>query len=235
MRIHTKTVWDMATLEIIEDECFEWIGPLDLCKGDGTAKDQLALNNKNVADQLAQQKAIRDKIMAATDKYTTGSGEGYDPAQFSAMISQFLNQNSANYNQAGQSVMSSLASRGAGTGQLPVGGDYTRGLEDLQAAKATGQSQGILGANISNLQQSINNRFNALNVQSGQSAQVGGNVNTFSTGANNSLDQYVKAANTGFSNAFTTGFGSTLGKAFGAGIGGAVSNAASMIPGVTAG
>lgn len=203
--------------------------------GTGTSKSQLDLNNKNTADALAQQKAIRDGIMSSTSQYTTGAGQGYDPAQFSAMMSQFLNSNSATYNQAGSAVTSALASRGAGTGQLPVGGDYTRGLEDLVGAKANSQSQGILSGNISNLQQALTNKFNALSVQSGQSAQLGSNVSTFNNGANNSLDQYVKASNTGFTasleNGLGAGLGSTVGKAFGAGISGGVSKAFSSIPG----
>lgn len=188
--------------------------------GTGTSKDQLKRQNDLVDQQLAQQKAIRDQIMKSTEQYTTGAGQGYDPAQFSAMISSFLNQNSANFNQAGQSVMSSLAARGAGTGQLPVGGDYTRGLEDLQAAKATGQSQGILGANISNLQQALNNKFNALGLQSGQGAQLGSNIATFNSGANNALNDYVQASQNGFMSQFGRTLGQGLGGVFGAGIGG---------------
>jgi hypothetical protein len=199
--------------------------------GTGTTKDQLALQNKQTQDQLNQQKAIRDQIMSSTSQYTTGAGQGYDPTQFAGMISQFLNNNSATYNQAGASVMSSLASRGAGTGQLPVGGDYTRGLEDLQAAKATSQSQGLLGANISNLQQALNNKFNALNVQSGQAAQVGQNINTFNNGANNALTDYTKASQGGFGNAMLGALGQSLGGSFGSGAGGGIANTLTRIPG----
>lgn len=193
--------------------------------GTGTSKDQLALNNKNTADQLAQQKAIRDQIMSATSQYTTGAGQGYDPSQFAAMMSQFLNSNSASYNQAGSAVTSALAARGAGNGQLPVGGDYTQGLEALQGAKANSQSQGILSGNISNLQQAMTNKFNSLSLQSGQAAQLGSNVATFNNGANNALGDYVKASNSGFTTALDQGLGSSLGKAFGSGISGGISNA----------
>lgn len=196
--------------------------------GTGTSKDQLKRQNDLVDQQLAQQKAIRDGIMKSTEQYTTGAGQGYDPAQFAGMISQFLNQNSANFNQAGQSVMSSLAARGAGTGQLPVGGDYTRGLEDLQAAKATGQSQGILGANIDNLQQALTNKFNALGLQSGQGAQLGSNIATFNGGASNALNQYVQASQSGFMNQFGKALGAGLGSATAAGIGGGFTGAMGM-------
>jgi len=203
--------------------------------GTGTSKDQLKRENDLVDQQLAQQKEIRDQIMKATSQYTTGAGQGYDPAQFSAMISQFLNQNSANYNQAGQSVMSSLAARGAGTGQIPVGGDYTRGLEDLQAARATSQSQGILGANIDNLQQALTNKFNALGLQSGQGAQLGSNIATFNSGASNALNDYVQASSNGFMSQFAKGLGGGIGAGIGAGVGngfsGGITNIFGKIPG----
>jgi hypothetical protein len=35
MRIHTRVVIDMATLEILEDEFQEYEGPVDLCGGGG--------------------------------------------------------------------------------------------------------------------------------------------------------------------------------------------------------
>lgn len=196
--------------------------------GTGTSKDQLKLENKRTDEAIAQQKAIRDQILNATKQYTTGGGQGYDPAQFAAMISQFMNQNSQNFNQAGGQVRAALAARGAGGGDMPVGGDFTRGISSLEGAKASSQSQGILGANISNLQQAISNRFNALNVQSGQSAQVGQNIGTFNYGASNALDQYVRASNSGFLNSF----GTNLGSGFAAGITGGIGNSIGKIPGL---
>jgi len=199
-------------------------------KGTGTAKAQLDLQNKIAADQLAQQKSIRDQIMTATSKYTTGEGEGYDPAQLSAMISQFLNQNSQKFGAADSAVKASLTSRGSGGGDMPVGGDYTRGIATLEGAKASSDSSGVLGVNISNLQQALNNRFNALSVQSGQSAQVGANVNTFNNGANNALTDYIKAAN---APSFLQSFATALAGGAAAGIGGGIANSIGKIPGMT--
>lgn len=200
--------------------------------GTGTSKDQLKLENKRTDEAIAQQKEIRDQILNATKQYTTGGGQGYDPAQFAAMISQFLNQNSQNFNQAGSQVRAALASRGAGGGDMPVGGDFTRGISSLEGAKASSQSQGILGANISNLQQAINNRFNALNVQSGQSAQVGSNIGIFNQGASNALDQYVRASNTGFGANFMNSFGAGLGSGLASGFTGGIGNSIGKIPGM---
>jgi hypothetical protein len=228
MKIHTRTVWDMNTGEVLEDEAFEWSGAVAECKGQDVAKQQMDQQNQITRDQLNQQKAIRDQIMQSTSQYTTGAGQGYDPAQFSAMISQFLNQNSANFNQAGSQVMSSLNARGAGGGNMPVGGDFTRGLEALQGARASSQSQGILGANISNLQQALNNKFNALGLQSGQGAQLGQNIGVFNQGANSALGDYIKGIN---APGFMSGVGQVFGQAVGAGLGGGIANAIGKIPG----
>lgn len=182
--------------------------------GTGTSKDQLALQNKQQADATAEQKALRDRIMGSIGKYLSGN-VGFDPQQLAIMQSQFLNQNSANFNQAGSSVLASLRSRGAAGGDMPAGGDLTRGLEGLEGARASSQSQGILGTNLADLQQALNNKFNAASVAAGQSAQIGSNIGTFGQGANNALDQYVKASNTGFG----ANFMSTLGSSLGAGVG----------------
>ena len=127
-------------------------------KGADVAQQQLAAQNKAQADAAAQQKAIRDQVMSSVSKYMTGAGEGFDPAQLSAMTSQFLNQNSADFNSAGGQVLSSLRARGGGGGDTPAGGDMARSLSALDAARATSKSQGVLGINIQNLQAALSPR-----------------------------------------------------------------------------
>lgn len=183
-------------------------------KGADVAKQQLDAQNKAQADAAAQQKQIRDQIMASVSKYMTGAGEGFDPAQLAQMQSAFLNQNSADFNSAGGQVLASLRSRGAGGGDQPAGGDLARSLSALDAARATSKSQGILGTNIENLKAALTNRFNAASVASGQSAQLGQDISTYGTGANNSLDQFIKAKNSpGFLQSLATSFGGKAGEA----------------------
>lgn len=178
-------------------------------KGADTAKAQLDAQNKAQADAAAQQKAIRDQVMQSVSKYMTGPGEGFDPEQLALMTSQFLNQNTANFNSATEEVLAGLRSRGGGGGDMPAGGELGRSLSALDAARATSQSQGVLGINIQNLQQALTNRFNAASVASGQSAQLGQDIGIYGQGANNSLDQYIKAKNApGFLSSFGTALGS---------------------------
>jgi len=189
-----------------------------MCGGDHgakAAKAQLDADNKLKADAIAQQKAIRDQIMATTAKYTEGAGQGFDPAQLALMQSQFLNQNNQNFVQASQGVMAGLRSRGVAGGDSAGGGDLARGLEALQGARASSQSQGILGTNIADLQQALTNKFNALSVNAGQSAQLGQDVSVFQGGTNSDLSDYIKAKS-------VPGFMSSLATSFAGGIGGSL-------------
>ena len=217
-RIWTKIVYYNdnllgETIDWVESDWY-WVEdnePIADCKGQDTAKAQLDEQNALQQQALAQQKAIRDQIMGSVGKYLSGN-IGFDPQQLAIMQSQFLNQNAANFNAAGGQVLSGLQARGVAGGDMPAGGDLTRGLEALQGARATSQSQGILGTNLANLQQALTNQFNAASVASGQSAQLGNNIGVFGQGANNSLDEYIKAAN-------SSPFMNMLGQALGAGIG----------------
>lgn len=218
MRITTRVQlkWDEQAGRYFPDpetwEGYEYSGPVDECKGADTAKSQLDLQNQLQQQQLTQQKAIRDQIMGSVGKYLSGAGEGFDPQQLAIMQSQFLNQNSQNFNQAGGQVLSSLRARGVAGGDMAAGGDFTRGMEALQGARASSQSQGILGTNLANLQQALTNKFNAASVSAGQSAQLGSNIGTFGQGASSALSSYVTAAN-------SSPFMNMLGSALGAGIG----------------
>jgi len=219
MKITTRATYDIATWTMLEWEGFDYDGPINECKGEGTSKDQLNRQNALVDQQLQQQKAIQDKIMGSVGKYLTGGGEGFDPAQLAAMTSAFLNNTAGQYQGARSNVVSDLASRGIGTGSAPGGGDIAREFSGLEGAAADTRSQGLLGINIQNLQQALSNRFNAASVASGQGAQLGNNIGVFQGGANNALNQYMQAANSGFGANFMRGLGGSLSSVATAGIG----------------
>lgn len=218
MRITDRITWDMNTGQVLEHEWHEYSGTVALAKGDGTAKDQLKLQNKLVQEQLAYQKSFMDPVKSALQKYLQGNGEGFTPEQMATLNSQFLDSNANDFQSAGQNVKAALASRGAGQGDVPIGGDYVRGIAELEGAKAQSQSGGLSNIRMASIQQALQNKFNAANVFGGNSAQVGGNVGTFNSGAGNALNTYVSAANTGFGNAFSSAFGGSLGKGLGSGL-----------------
>lgn len=193
----------------VEDYLLDWPDGVSGGKGDGTAKQQLQLQNQLTQQQLDRQNALQDQIKSAFGSDLSGTN-GFSPALMAALQSQFQNQTTQQFGQANQSVLDSLKAKGY-NGTLPVGGDYARSLSSLEGAKANTLSSGTLNLGIANLQQAIQNKFNAGSLLNGQAAQLGSNVGQFNAGAGNALNTYVQAANQGFGAAFTKAFGGALG------------------------
>lgn len=190
-------------------------------KADEQRKAELAMQTK-AFDQ--QQKDLAD-LKTATSKYTTGAGVGFDPTQLAAMNSGVLGQNAAGLNSASKSVMSALRSRNPG-GQ-PSGGDTTRGLESLYASGASDLAGGLNSVRLANAQQSLANRFNALNLQSGNAATLTGTQGVAGAGASSALNSYITAANSGLAQSFVGALGSGIGAGLGAGATGGIGKALS--------
>lgn len=230
MRTHSKTVWDMGTWEVLENSFVIHDGKVAWAKGDGTAKQQLSLENQLTQQQLNRQNSMQDAATNAVKDFLSGN-KGFAPDQLAAMRSQFLNSNSQTFNDAGSQVRAYLASKGANGGALPVGGDTVRGIASLEGARASSQSSGLLGLDVTNAQQALANLFNATNVFTGNATNS--NVGTFNGGASGALNSYIAAANTGFGNAFTSGLGGALGKGIGAGLTGGIGNLTAKVPGMS--
>jgi hypothetical protein len=223
MKIYERIEFQITDegLELISQVSHDYDGPIAKCKGDGTAKDQLREQNALQREAFNLMKQRQADVQGAVGKYLSGN-EGFDPQQLALMRSQLLNQLSSNYNQAGKNVMTALARRGSVQAGAPVGGDYVRGVASLEGGLASDRSSGLANIDLSNLQQALNNKFNAASLINGQAATLTSPIGTFGAGANNALNQYVYASNQGFGNAFTSAFGSTLGKGLGAGLTGAI-------------
>ncbi len=171
-----------------EEYLRDWPEGISGGKGSDTAKQQLNLQNQLTKQQLDLENKRLDMVSSSVGKYLTGS-EGFDPTQLAAMRSQFLNQITQSYNQAGKNVMTALARRGSISSTQPVGGDYARGIASLEGASASDRASGLANIDISNLQQALTNRFNAASLMNGQAATLAGNVGTFNSGASDALNQ----------------------------------------------
>lgn len=192
-------------------------------KADAQRQSELKMQQQ-AFDQ--QQKDLAD-LKTATSKYTTGAGVGFDPTQLAAMNSGVLGQNAAGLNSASKSVMSALRSRNPG-GQ-PSGGDTTRGLESLYASGASDLAGGLNSVRLANAQQSLANRFNALNLQSGNAATLTGTQGVAGAGASSALNSYITAANSGLAQSFVGALGQGIGGGLGAGLTGGFGSALSGI------
>lgn len=215
MKVTSRISWDIETMTVLEHHWSDWSGTWELAKGKDVAKQQL---DTQTAMQTAANQRQAKLLDMMTGKFSPflGGKTGYDPQMLAAMRSQFLNQNTGLYNQAGQQVRAALGARGEGSGQLPVSGDYTRGIASLLGARAGSQSQGLLGLDVQNAQQALNNQFNAGNLLSGNAATLTGTQGVAGSGASSALGNYIQAANSGIAQSFMGGLGQGLGGGLGA-------------------
>lgn len=233
MKVWTKVVyqWDGERYVEVGAEGYDYDGPVALCKGDKVANQQRQeeLNMQKAA--IARQNAQQDYVKDLTTPYTTGSGVGYDPALFSAAVTNFLSQNTMAYGGAGNAIKNALLARGGGGGNAPIGGDYIRGIMGLESAKANSQAQGLNNLNLQNLQTALNNRWNAMSILNGQPAQLDTQIGSTANAASSALNSYVTAANSGFLSNLTSAFGGALGKGLGAITTGGISGGLNKVSG----
>lgn len=190
-------------------------------KGAESAAQQMQQQELNMQTQAfntqQQQLAMLNKSFSP---YLSGT-QGFSPQMLASMRSQFLNSNSSTFNQAGSQVKSALLARGEGGGNAPTGGTYAGGISNLLAAQAGSQSQGLLGINVQNAQQALQNQFNAGSLLSGNAATLTGAQGVAGNAASSALNSYVQASANSFGGSFAKSLGSGLGSAIGSGIGGA--------------
>lgn len=228
MRIWTRTVFNIETGELLGGDCYEYSGPVAECKGAGTADAQRQQELQMQQQAFDKQMAQLNQINQAMSPYLSGQ-IGYSPQLYGAMQSQFLNQNAAQFQNAGQAVRQALMARGGGQGNQPISGDYTRGISSLMGAAASSQAQGILGLNQANAQQALQNQFNAGQLMMGGAGVLGQTQGVAGSGASSALQSYVQAKNQGLMQQFMSGLGSGLGAGLGAGFGTGIGNVLSGI------
>ena len=182
--------------------------------GADEAKKQLTRANTLQDTAFNQMLSEQDQVRSSVSPYLSGD-VGYDPRLLATMMTQFLQQSSGNYSQAGQNLRSAMASRGVGAGNAPIGGDYVRGVASLEGARASDVSQGVLGVNLQNLQMALQNKWNAANLISGQAAQMTYPINTFGGQSSSALAQYIEAKKNSFGGQFASTLGASLGKGLG--------------------
>lgn len=118
MRIHTRTVFDMSTGEVLEDEYYEYEGPVAEAKGGGDTE------TKTVAEPPEfQVPYIKDVLNQAQSLYGQGP-VSYYPGQTVAGVNPTLQQGFDYLTGPGSAYTSGVAQTGADAlGQLVAGAD----------------------------------------------------------------------------------------------------------------
>ena len=185
-RIHTRISWDIETGTVLEDEFFEYDGPVDECKGnDASQQQQLSLQNSLTQQQLNQQNQLLGGVQSSLAPYTSAQGQGFTPQQMALMNSQAIDQNAAQYNGAGNQLRQQLEARGE-NGANPASGTYGAGSSALLSGKASDFANALRTNALANSQQALTNKFNANSILSGNAQTLAANVGTFNGGASSS-------------------------------------------------
>lgn len=120
MKIHTRTVFDMSTWEVLEDEYYEYDGPVAEAKGGGKSKSE---TNTVAQPPKWQIPYIQDVLTQAQDLYNQGPIQYY-PDQAVAGINPTLQSGFNNLTGYGADYATQAANTGMGAlGQLVSGAD----------------------------------------------------------------------------------------------------------------
>jgi hypothetical protein len=194
---------------------------------DSTQKQQLS--EQNAAQTAAQtaQNATLSQVNNSLSPYLSGT-QGFTPQQLAAMTSQNLDQNAQQYNAAGNALRQTLQARGE-NGQTSLSGTGVAGIAGLLSGKASDLANSMRTTTLNNAQQGLTNQFNANSILSGNAQTQAGNVATYGSGANNSLNAVTTAQSNSGINKFLGGLGSGLGSGVAAGVTGGLGTAASTV------
>jgi hypothetical protein len=222
MRINTKIVFDIETLEVLHRECYEYDGVVDICKGDSTAQGeeqsqanfsqqlQQAFQTNNAAQQN-QLNFLNTKMQAAIN-----NPQGYNAQTLASMRAQANDQVSAEDQNVQRSVNASEATKG-GAAALPSGaGAQINAAIASQAAQAGNNAQQTITEQNANLQNQ--NMWNAVK---GEEGVAGMEDPEAMAGADNSAANSVAGLSQAVTASSGPTFGSILGGVVGAGLGAA--------------
>jgi hypothetical protein len=175
MRINSKIVFDIETLEVLERECYEYDGPIAHAKGDQVAQgaEQSQANfattlqnafSANNAAQTNDLNFLNNKMQAAINNPT-----GYSPQTLASMRAQANDQVAAQDQNVTRAVQNSEDTRG-GAEALPSGvNSQIDASIQSQAAQAGNAAQQNITEQNANLQNQ--NMWNAVQTEDAVAGQ----------------------------------------------------------------
>lgn len=174
MRVITKAILDMNTMEWTSIESYDYEGPVALCKGDDTAKqnEQMQMQfNSQLMDIFSQQFAKQSQVLNFLKgklQPMINNPTGYSPAAMAALRTQATDNLSGQYQQAQRALQQKEFAQGGRELPSGVNAQLDAGLYAQEAADKA-NAQNTITLNNENLKQS--NYWNAMNVLSGNVAQ----------------------------------------------------------------
>jgi hypothetical protein len=173
MFIITKATLDIETMKWISVEGFNYYGPVELCKGDSTAK--AAEQEQNTFDQqlmnifqsqYGNQSAALSYLQGKMEPIINAGGTGYTDAQLASMRTGATDANSSAYQNAQAALQNQITQASGGSKLTGVAGATTQdqaALLNAEAQAQAGSQEQITQANANLQQQNYWNAINALN------------------------------------------------------------------------
>ncbi len=216
MRIYTRIVIDMSTLEVIERDGFDYVGPVAECKGDATAgsteTSEGGFSNTlqqifqaNNASQQNQLNFLNNKMQSAIN-----NPQGYSPSTLAAMRAQANDSVAAN-TQNEERAANNMADRGGAGLPSGVAAQNDAAIAANAAQQGSSAQQQITEAN-ANLENE--NMWNATKAEEGVAGME--NPEGDASAANSAAGDVA-----GLSNAVTSSSGPTMGSILGGVVGAA--------------
>jgi hypothetical protein len=156
MRIYTRLTyqWRDNGYVLVDEDGFDYSGPVDLCKGASAAQDSLAASqtafyNQMVSDtnsQFANQQAIQSSLNKALEPIVAAGPNqfGFSNAQVQNMNSTATTGVATSYANAKKGLQNSQAAQGGGNTYLPSGVREQQNTE-LASSGANQQASELLG------------------------------------------------------------------------------------------
>lgn len=124
MRIHTKTVWDIETGNLLEDESYEYSGPMDSCQGGSGIKSGLFANSGQGQGISQRAGANASSLYGTLDPTLTTMAtapQGINPADLAKMKTGAMQTaGGANAGAVGQGSLLSARTKNAGTADAAI-------------------------------------------------------------------------------------------------------------------
>lgn len=201
MKIYTRVVYDIETLQLIEADFYEYSGATALCKGDSTDKSTeesqaqfdttlQGIFESQYANQSSQLTYLKNQLQPQVNE----GGQGYTPAQLTAQQTAATDNDAVAYQQAQQALNNQEGSNGSKlAGVAGANVEASAGLASAEAAKLSTDQNQIVTNNATLQNQNYWNAINGLNGVAAQTDPLG--YSSAATGAGSSV--------AGLSTAFT--------------------------------
>jgi hypothetical protein len=147
MKVYTKIIIDLETLQVIYRENYDYKGPIMLCKGPTVEQNAIANNMASTYNSLinafnvtfgGQQAILSSLTNAAKGIVAAGPNQyGFSPAEEAVLTTQAIGQTAATFTESQRALNQQLAARGGGNVFLPSGAEAQLQAQGYRAAAET--------------------------------------------------------------------------------------------------